>query len=81
MSDDTLRFHFPHTIQIPSSRVKNFVDGETGRLKFTERQRYFDPISLATGLVEKYGGAVYAELTDESSCHLSFTLPIYQEES
>ncbi|MCB8926980.1 MAG: HAMP domain-containing histidine kinase [Ardenticatenaceae bacterium] len=81
VSDDTLRFHFPHTIQIPSSRVKNFVDGETGRLKFTERQRYFDPISLATGLVEKYGGAVYAELTDESSCHLSFTLPIYQEES
>ncbi|MAT99245.1 MAG: hypothetical protein CL608_19060, partial [Anaerolineaceae bacterium] len=80
-SDDTLRLHFPHTTQIPSYHIKNFVNGETGRLKFTERQRYFDPVGLATALVEKYGGAVYAELTDESICHLSFTLPVYREES
>ena len=80
VSDDTLRFRFPHTIQIPSYDIENFVDGETGRLKFTERQQYFDPVGLATGLVEKYGGAVYAELTDESRYYLSFTLPIYQEE-
>lgn len=81
VSDETLRFSFSHTIQIPSHHIEKSVDGKTGQLKFTERQRYFDPVGLATGLVEKYGGAVYAELTDESSCHLSFTLPIYQEES
>jgi hypothetical protein len=76
-----LRFRFPHTTEIPSSHAKNSVDGKTGRLKFTERQRYFDPVGLATALVKKYSGAVYAELTDESICHLSFTLPVYGEES
>ncbi|MCB9008495.1 MAG: hypothetical protein H6656_14175 [Ardenticatenaceae bacterium] len=80
VSDDTLRFGFSHTIQISSYHIEKFVDGETDRLKFTERQQYFDPVGLATGLVEKYGGAVYAELTGESSCHFSFTLPIYQED-
>ncbi|MCA9942288.1 MAG: hypothetical protein KC449_02350 [Anaerolineales bacterium] len=79
VSDDTLRFHFPHIIKIRYN-IEDILDGETGQLKFTERQLYFDPVGLATGLVEKYGGAVYAELTGESSCHLSFTLPIYQED-
>lgn len=76
-----LRFRFPHTTEIPSSYAKDSVDGETGRLQFTERQRYFDPVGLATGLVEKYGGAVYAELTSEKTYNLSFTLPVYREES
>ena len=79
MADEYLRFRFPHTTEIPSYRIEDFIDGETGRLKFTERQRYFDPVGLATGLVEKYGGAVYAELTGEKTCNLSFTLPVYRE--
>lgn len=79
VADDTLQFRFLHTTEIPTYDLKDLVDDETGRLKFTERQKYFDPVGLATGLVEKYGGAVYAELTGESSCHLSFTLPVYQE--
>ncbi|MEZ4594024.1 MAG: hypothetical protein R3D55_23225 [Chloroflexota bacterium] len=80
VSDDTLRFHFPHTVKIRYN-IENILNAETGQLKFTEREQYFDPVGLATGLVEKYGGAVYAELTGDRSCHLSFTLPIYQEES
>lgn len=81
VADGFLRFRFPDATKIPSYSTENFVDGETGRLKFTERQRYFDSVGLATGLVEKYGGAVYAELTGERTCHLSFTLPVYREES
>ncbi|WP_420641976.1 hypothetical protein [Candidatus Leptofilum sp.] len=80
VSDDTLRFHFPHTAQIRNN-IEDILDDETGQLKFTERQRYFDPVGLATGLVEKYSGAVYVELTGDSTGHLSFTLPIYHEES
>ncbi len=80
VSDDTLRFRFPHTTEIRYN-IEDIVDEETGQLKFTERQRYFDPVGLATGLVEKYDGAVYAELTGEGTCHLSFTLPVYREES
>ena len=78
VSDDTLCFRFPHTIEI-RYKIEDILDDETGRLKFTERERYFDPVGLATGLVEKYGGAVYAELTGEGTCHLSFTLPVYQK--
>lgn len=79
VADGTLRFHFPHPIEIPYN-IEDILADETGRLKFSERQRYFDPVGLATGLVEKYDGAVYAELTGEGTCHLSFTLPVYQEE-
>ena len=80
VSDDTLRFHFPHPVEVRYN-IEDILNGETGQLKFTERQRYFDSVGLATGLVEKYGGAVYAKLTGDSSCHLSFTLPNYQEDS
>lgn len=79
VADNTLRFRFPHPIKIRYN-IEDILDGETGRLKFTERERYFDSVGLGTGLVEKYGGAVYAELTGEGTCHLSFTLPVYQKE-
>jgi hypothetical protein len=71
----------PNDTEMLSYRVKDYVDSETGRLHFSERARYLNPVGLATALVEKYGGAVYAELTGESTGHLSFTLPVYREES
>lgn len=78
-TDEQLRFVLPNATRIYSYHIKEYVDKKTGRLYFSERERYLDPVGLATALVEKYGGAVYAELTDESACILSFTLPIYQE--
>ncbi|MBK7895885.1 MAG: hypothetical protein WAS33_11110 [Candidatus Promineifilaceae bacterium] len=61
--------------------VKEFLDSESGRLVYSVESKIFEPIGIVIALVEKYGGAVYAELGNDSTYTLSFTLPIYQEES
>ncbi|MEZ4594023.1 MAG: hypothetical protein R3D55_23220 [Chloroflexota bacterium] len=60
--------------------VEKYLDSESGRLVFSSDTEIFEPIDLVIALVEKCGGAVYAELGNDSTYTLSFTLPIYQEE-
>jgi len=75
-----LRFLMPNDTEMLSYRLKDFVDGETGKLHFPETARYLNPVGLATALVEKYSGVMYADFTGERTCNLSFTLPVYRGE-
>lgn len=61
--------------------VEEFLGNESKRLVCASETGIFEPIGVVIALVEKYGGAVYAELGSDSTYSLSFTLPIYQEES
>lgn len=58
--------------------VEEFLDNESKRLVCASGTEIFESMSVTIALVEKYGGAVYAELGNDSTYTLSFTLPIYQ---
>ncbi len=59
--------------------VDKYLKNENGRLVCDEQKSIFEPICVIVTLVEKYGGAVFAELSSNSTYSLSFTLPVYQE--
>jgi hypothetical protein len=61
--------------------LDDYLDVETNRMSCNEAFQWSQPFCLAINLVEKYGGAVYAELGNDSTYSLSFTLPVYREES
>ncbi len=78
-TNDLFRFILPTLTSYAFYYVERIIDKETGRLIFPETERYRDPFGLAIALVEKHGGTVYAELGNDSTYSLSFTLPVYRE--
>ena len=58
--------------------VDKYLKNESNQLICDEQKNIFEPICIIVALVEKYGGAVYAELVSNSTYNLSFTLPVYQ---
>ncbi|GJM43076.1 MAG: hypothetical protein DHS20C20_33580 [Ardenticatenaceae bacterium] len=77
---DLVRFNFSNLGHRPIW-LDDYLDVKTNRMSCNEDFQWSQPFCLVIALVEKYGGAVYAELGSNSTYRLSFTLPIYQEES
>ena len=59
--------------------VDKYLDNDGNRLVCNDKANVFEPMCLVIALIEKYGGAVYAELGDDSTYTISFTLPVYRE--
>jgi len=59
--------------------VEKYLKNENGRLVCDEQRSIFEPICVIVALVEKYGGAVFAELSSDSTYSFSFTFPVYQK--
>ena len=77
---DLVRFNFSNIGHRPVW-LDDYLDAKRNRMSCKKTFQWSQPFCLAIDLVEKYGGAVYAELGSDSTYSLSFTLPVYQEES
>ena len=80
LEDDgnSVHFNFPNFTN-PPYWLERGLNEETNRLSYDESMPGHDPVCLVIALVEKQGGAVYAEINSDSTYSLSFTLPVYQE--
>ncbi|WP_420627290.1 sensor histidine kinase [Candidatus Leptofilum sp.] len=77
---DWIRFNFINIRHRPIW-LDDYLGDETNRISCNEAFQWSQPFCLVIDLVEKYGGAVYAELGSNSTYSLSITLPVYQEGS
>jgi hypothetical protein len=78
--ENWVRFNFSNFTN-PPYWFERSLNEETNRLDCDESMLGHEPLCLVIALVEKQGGAVYAELGSDSTYSLSFTLPVYREES
>jgi len=78
--EDWIRFNFSNFTNPPYWLERN-VNNKTNRLSYDESMPGYDPLCLVIALVEKNRGAVYAKMGSDSTYSLSFTLPVYREES
>jgi light-regulated signal transduction histidine kinase (bacteriophytochrome) len=77
---DWVRVSSSHLANRPYWFERSFTP-ETGQLRYEESVAGYEPVGLLIALVEKNGGAVFAELGGDSTYSLSFTLPVYKQES